>query len=104
MPKLNLPFQCDKILKSSHQIRIFERNWKSNYENSLPPHEFLAAHLESSGMNASKWGQLIGIDRSTACLEREGKTIRKWFTNKTAANAEAKQAGQLPGCGRLASW
>jgi antitoxin component HigA of HigAB toxin-antitoxin module len=32
----------------------------------LPPHEFLAAHLENIGMSASKWGELIAIDRSTA--------------------------------------
>ena len=32
----------------------------------LAPHEFLAAHLENIGMTASKWGELIGIDRSTA--------------------------------------
>jgi HTH-type transcriptional regulator/antitoxin HigA len=33
---------------------------------SLKPHEFLAAHLENIGMSMSKWGELIGIDRSTA--------------------------------------
>ena len=32
----------------------------------LKPHEFLAAHLENIGMSASAWGELIGIDRSTA--------------------------------------
>jgi antitoxin component HigA of HigAB toxin-antitoxin module len=32
----------------------------------LVPHEFLAAHLENIGMSASAWGELIGIDRSTA--------------------------------------
>jgi antitoxin component HigA of HigAB toxin-antitoxin module len=32
----------------------------------LAPHEFLAAHLENIGMSASAWGELIGIDRSTA--------------------------------------
>jgi antitoxin component HigA of HigAB toxin-antitoxin module len=32
----------------------------------LPPHEFLAAHLENIGMSASAWGSLVGIDRSTA--------------------------------------
>ena len=30
----------------------------------LPPHQFLTAHLENMGMSA--WGELIGIDRSTA--------------------------------------
>lgn len=36
---------------------------------SLPkpaPHQFLAAHLGNIGMSASAWGELIGIDRSTA--------------------------------------
>lgn len=33
---------------------------------NLPPHEFLAAHLDNIGMSASAWGELIGIDRSTA--------------------------------------
>jgi HTH-type transcriptional regulator / antitoxin HigA len=32
----------------------------------LAPHKFLAAHLENIGMTASAWGELIGIDRSTA--------------------------------------
>jgi antitoxin component HigA of HigAB toxin-antitoxin module len=32
----------------------------------LPPHEFLAAHLENIGLSASAWGSLVGIDRSTA--------------------------------------
>lgn len=33
---------------------------------TLVPHEFLAAHLENIGMSASAWGELIGVDRSTA--------------------------------------
>ncbi len=33
---------------------------------ALPPHEFLAAHLQNIGMTATEWGKLIGIDRSTA--------------------------------------
>ena len=32
----------------------------------LAPHQFLAAHLKNIGMSASAWGELIGIDRSTA--------------------------------------
>ncbi len=47
----------------------------SNVE-SLPkllPHEFLAAHLENIGMSASAWGQLIGIDRSTASRLQSGE-------------------------------
>ncbi len=33
---------------------------------TLPPHQFLAAHLENIGMTATEWGKRIGIDRSTA--------------------------------------
>lgn len=40
---------------------------------SLPPHEFLAAHLENIGMTATEWGKLIGIDRSTASRPLRGE-------------------------------
>jgi antitoxin component HigA of HigAB toxin-antitoxin module len=42
---------------------------------SLAPHEFLAAHLKNIGMSASKWGKLIGIDRSTASRLIRGERI-----------------------------
>lgn len=44
-------------------------DYEDQHVASLPmlkPHKFLAAHLENIGMSASKWGELIGIDRSTA--------------------------------------
>ena len=41
----------------------------------LSPHEFLAAHLANIGMSASAWGQLIGIERSTASSLLRGERI-----------------------------
>lgn len=54
---------------------------------SLPPHEFLAAHLENIGMTATKWGKLIGIDRSTASRLLRGE--RKFSTTHVRKTAEA---------------
>lgn len=51
----------------------------------LPPHEFLAAHLENISMSASKWGKLIGIDRSTASrLIRGERSLSTTHIRKTA--------------------
>lgn len=44
-------------------------DFENHHTETLPmltPHEFLAAHLENIGMSASAWGELIGVDRSTA--------------------------------------
>jgi antitoxin component HigA of HigAB toxin-antitoxin module len=54
---------------------------------SLPPHEFLAAHLEYIGMTATEWGRLIGIDRSTASRLLRGE--RKFNTAHVRKTAEA---------------
>ena len=54
---------------------------------SLPPHEFLAAHLENIGMTATEWGKLIGIDRSTASRLLHGE--RKFNTGHVRTTAEA---------------
>jgi HTH-type transcriptional regulator / antitoxin HigA len=54
---------------------------------SLPPHEFLAAHLENIGMTATEWGKLIGIDRSTASRLLRGE--RKFNTAHVRRTAEA---------------
>lgn len=54
---------------------------------TLPPHEFLAAHLENIGMNATEWGKLIGIDRSTASRLLRGE--RKFNTAHVRKTAEA---------------
>ena len=61
----------------------------ANYEGppSLPPHEFLAAHLENIGMTATEWGKLIGIDRSTASRLLRGE--RKFNTGHIRKTAGA---------------
>lgn len=61
----------------------------ANYEapTTLPPHEFLAAHLENIGMTATEWGKLIGIDRSTASRLLRGE--RKFNTTHVRKTAEA---------------
>jgi HTH-type transcriptional regulator/antitoxin HigA len=59
---------------------------------SLPPHEFLAAHLENIGMTATEWGKLIGIDRSIASrLLRGERKFNTAHVRKTAGalNLEA---------------
>ena len=60
----------------------------ANYKTfpALPPHEFLAAHLENIGMTATEWGKLIGIDRSTASRLLRGE--RKFNTNHVRKTAE----------------
>jgi antitoxin component HigA of HigAB toxin-antitoxin module len=57
------------------------------YEPALPPHAFLAAHLENIGMTATEWGKLIGIDRSTASRLLRGE--RKFNTAHVRKTAEA---------------
>jgi antitoxin component HigA of HigAB toxin-antitoxin module len=54
---------------------------------ALPPHAFLAAHLENIGMTATEWGKLIGIDRSTASRLLRGE--RKFNTAHVRKTAEA---------------
>ena len=54
---------------------------------ALPPHEFLAAHLENIGMTATEWGKLIGIDRSTASRLLRGE--RKFNTAHIRKTADA---------------
>ena len=54
---------------------------------TLPPHEFLAAHLENIGMSATEWGKRIGIDRSTASRLLRGE--RKINTDHIRKTAEA---------------
>lgn len=65
----------------------------SRYEDfpTLPPHLFLAAHLENIGMNATEWGKLIGIDRSTASRLLRGE--RKFNTGHVRRTAEALGIG-----------
>lgn len=52
---------------------------------TLAPHEFLAAHLENIGMSASAWGELIGVDRSTASrLLRGERSLNTTHIRNTA--------------------
>jgi HTH-type transcriptional regulator / antitoxin HigA len=52
----------------------------------LPPHAFLAAHLENIGLTITEWGKRIGIDRSTASrLIRGERKLNTGHIKKTAA-------------------
>ena len=53
----------------------------------LPPHQFLAAHLDNICLSASAWGELIGIDRSTASRLLRGE--RGLNTNHIRNTAKA---------------
>lgn len=64
--------------------------YETNNERSLPPlppHRFLAAHLENIGMTATEWGKRIGIDRSTASRLLRGE--RKLNTEHIRKTADA---------------
>ena len=78
--------QADYLETLSELAEAYE---SANYETlpSLPPHEFLAAHLENIGMSATEWGKLIGIDRSTASRLLRGE--RKFNTAHVRKTAEA---------------
>jgi HTH-type transcriptional regulator/antitoxin HigA len=69
--------------------QLAEAYESANYQApaSLPPHEFLAAHLDNIGMTATEWGKLIGIDRSTASRLLRGK--RKLNTAHVRKTEEA---------------
>ena len=69
--------QADYLETLSALAEAYE---SANYEAppSLPPNEFLAAHLENIGMTATEWGKLIGIDSSTASRLLRGE--RKFNT------------------------
>jgi len=83
--------QADYLETLSQLAEAFEA---ANYEvpTSMPPHEFLAAHLENIDMTAAEWGKLIGIDRSTASRHLRGQrkfnTVHIWKT-ADALNLEA---------------
>ncbi len=79
------PDQADYLETLTELASAYE---SAHYESlpTLPPHEFLAAHLENIGMSATEWGKLIGIDRSTASRLLRGE--RKFNTShvkKTSA-------------------
>lgn len=78
--------QSDYLETLSELAEAYE---SANHEAlpSLPPHDFLAAHLENIGMTATEWGKLIGIDRSTASRLLRGE--RKFNTTHVRKTAEA---------------
>jgi HTH-type transcriptional regulator / antitoxin HigA len=78
--------QADYLETLAELAQAYE---SSNHEaiSSLPPHEFLSAHLGNIGMTATEWGKLIGIDRSTASRLLSGE--RKFNTAHVRKTAEA---------------
>ena len=78
--------QADYLETLSELAGAYE---SANYAapSSLPPHEFLTAHLENIDMTATEWGKLIGIDRSTASRLLRGE--RKFSTTHVRKTAEA---------------
>ena len=83
------PLTADQADYLETLAQLAEAYESSNYEApaSLPPHEFLAAHLENVGMTATEWGKLIGIDRSSASRLIRGE--RKFNTAHVRKTAEA---------------
>ena len=91
------PLNADQADYLATLAELAEAYESTNYETlpALPPHEFLAAHLENIGMTATEWGRLIGIDRSTASRLLRGE--RKFNTSHVRKTAEALslEASQL---------
>ena len=91
------PLNADQADYLETLAELAEAYESTNYETlpALPPHEFLAAHLENIGMTATEWGRLIGIDRSTASRLLRGE--RKFNTSHVRKTAEALslEASQL---------
>ena len=82
------PLTADQADYLKTLAELAEAYETANHETlpSLPPHEFLAAHLENIGMTATEWGKLIGIDRSTASRLLRGE--RKFNTTHVRKTAE----------------
>ena len=77
--------QADYLETLSELAEAYESANYASPSSPLPPHEFLAAHLENIGMTASEWGNRIGIDRSTASrLLRGERTFNTRHIRKTA--------------------
>jgi HTH-type transcriptional regulator / antitoxin HigA len=83
------PLNADQSDYLQTLAELAEAYESANHETlpALPPHEFLAAHLENIGMTATEWGKLIGIDRSTASRLLRGE--RKFNTGHVRKTAEA---------------
>jgi antitoxin component HigA of HigAB toxin-antitoxin module len=56
------PLTADQAHYLETLAQLAEAYESASYEApaSLPPHEFLAAHLENIDMTATEWGKLIG--------------------------------------------
>lgn len=77
--------QEDYLTTLADLTSVYEEN-HIGQSPKLMPHEFLAAHLKNIGMSATAWGQLIGIDRSTASRLLRGE--RKFNTDHIRKTAE----------------
>ena len=83
-----MPMQrCGRTTRARSLSPLVETRANRKTLPGLPPHEFLAAHLENIGMTATEWGKLIGIDRSTASRLLRGE--RKFNTAHVRKTAEA---------------
>ena len=78
--------QEDYLTTLADLVAVYEENNVTHF-SKLKPREFLAAHLENIGMSAAAWGQLIGIDRSTASRLLRGE--RKLNTDHIRKTAES---------------
>ncbi len=83
------PLTVDQADYLETLAELAEAYESANYQMlaTLPPHEFLAAHLENIGMTATEWGKLIGIDRSTASRLLRGE--RKFNTAHVRKTTDA---------------
>ena len=91
------PLNADQADYLETLAELAEAYESANHEAlpALPPHEFLAAHLQNIGMTATEWGKLIGIDRSTASrLLRGERKFNTAHVRKTAQSLNL-QAAQL---------
>jgi len=87
------PLNTDQADYLETLAELSEAYESSRYEDlpALPPHQFLAAHLENIGMTATEWGKLIGIDRSTASRLLRGE--RKFNTGHVRRTVDALGIG-----------
>lgn len=91
--KLNAD-QEDYLTTLADLAIVYENAHIENLPN-MKPHQFLATHLENIGMNATTWGKLIGIDRSTASrLLRGERKLNTDHIRKTAKHLHI-EAGLL---------
>jgi len=87
------PLNTDQADYLETLAELSEAYETARYEDlpAVPPHQFLAAHLENIGMTATEWGKLIGIDRSTASRLLRGE--RKFNTGHVRRTAEVLGIG-----------